>query len=178
MSCERCRLRLAMAIWWYDLPTARSSTPPSRAMVVAVLGTALFLPAMGVSAFAAPAEGQAYLAGIEGFSELPSSFADGVFAAASLVTIVLLFVGNVLLGVAVWRSGTLPKMSGALWAGAAVLMYPLGIVYAAMIGVQSTPPTVLVGAALLVIGGGWMAFRAMRRPSEAAVSTQARPSAR
>ena len=37
MSCERCRLRLAIAIWWYDLPTARSSTPPSRVMVVAVL---------------------------------------------------------------------------------------------------------------------------------------------
>ena len=37
MSWERCRLRLAMAIWWYDLPTARSSTPPSSVMVVAVL---------------------------------------------------------------------------------------------------------------------------------------------
>src|SRR5918999_6571942 len=35
------------------------------AMVVTVLGSALFLPAMGVSAFAAPEEGQAYLAGIE-----------------------------------------------------------------------------------------------------------------
>jgi hypothetical protein len=37
MSCERCRLRLAMAIWWYDLPTARSSTPPSSVSVVAAL---------------------------------------------------------------------------------------------------------------------------------------------
>ena len=41
------------------------------AMVITVLGSALFLPAVGVSAFAAPEEGQAYLAGIEEFSELP-----------------------------------------------------------------------------------------------------------
>jgi hypothetical protein len=146
------------------------------AMVITVLGTALFLPAMGVSTFAAPAEGQAYLAGIEEFSRLPSSFADTVFAANSLLVILLLFVGNVLLGIAVWRSGTLPKVAGAIWATAAVLMYPLGIVYAAVIlGVQSTPPTVLVGAFLLVVGGGWIALRAMRRPSAAAVGVGAQP---
>jgi hypothetical protein len=56
-------------------------------------------------------------------------------------------------------------------------MYPLGLVYAATIGPQSTPPTVLVGAALLVMGGGWMAFSVLRRPSSAqAVSVQAQPS--
>jgi hypothetical protein len=146
------------------------------AMVITVLGTALFLPAMGVSTFAAPVEGQAYLAGIEEFSRLPSSFADTVFAATSLLVILLLFVGNVLLGIAVWRSGTLPKVAGAIWATAAVLMYPLGIVYAAVIlGVQSTPPTVLVGAFLLVVGGGWIALGAMRRPSAAAVGVGAQP---
>ena len=42
--------------------------------------------------------------------------ADIAFAATSLLVVVLLFVGNVLLGVAVWRSGTLPKWAGALWA--------------------------------------------------------------
>ena len=46
-----------------------------------------------------------------------------------------------------------------------VLMYPLGLVYAMTIGPQSTPPTVLVGALLLVIGGGWMAWSVMREPS-------------
>ena len=145
-------------------------------MVVTVLGTALFLPAMGVSTFAAPMEGQAYLAGIEEFSRLPSSFADTVFAATSLLVILLLFVGNVLLGIAVWRSGTLPRVAGAIWVTAAVLMYPLGIVYAAVIlGVQSTPPTVLVGAFLLVVGGGWMALRGLLRPSTSTVGMGAQP---
>jgi hypothetical protein len=44
-------------------------------------------------------------------------------------------------------------------------MYPLGLVYAATIGPASTPPTVLVGALLVVVGGGWIAGRAMRQPS-------------
>jgi hypothetical protein len=105
------------------------------------------LVAMGVSTFSAPREGQAYLAGIEEFDKLPTIFADSVFMATALLVIVVLFVGNVLLGVAVWRSGTLPRLAGALWVAGAVFMYPLGIVYAAVIlGVQSTPPTVLVGA--------------------------------
>jgi hypothetical protein len=159
------------------LAAGRSGRLGLVAMVVTVLGTALFLPAMGVSTFAAPAEGQAYLAGIEEFSKLPPSFADTVFALTSLLVILLLFVGNVLMGVAVWRSGTLPKLAGALWAAGAVFMYPLGIVYAAVIlGVQSTPPTVLVGAALLVLGGVWMAYKVLRRPSAEKVGVRAQPS--
>jgi len=147
-------------------------------MVITILGSALFLPAMGVSTFAAPEEGQAYLAGIEGIPEMPTSFVDTAFAATSLLFVLLLFVGNVLLGVAVWRSGTLPRWAGAFWAAAAVLMYPLGIVYAATIGPQSTPPTVLVGALLIVIGGAWMALSVLRRPSDRAVGVAAQPRVR
>jgi len=147
------------------------------AMVVTVFGTALFLPGMGVSTFSAPREGLAYLSGIEELDELPTIFADTVFMATALLVIVLQFVGNVLLGVAVWRSGTLPRLAGALWAAGAVFMYPLGIVYAVVIlGVQSTPRTVLGGAALLVVSGAWMAYSAMRRPSTKAVGVQAQPS--
>ena len=145
------------------------------AMVLTVLGTALFLPGMGVSTFASPAEGQAYLAGIEEFRKLPSSFADTMFAATSLLVVLLLFVGNVLLGVAVWRSGTLPRWAGALWAAAPVLMYPLGLVYAVTLGSNSTPPTVLVGALLIVVSGGWMALSVLRGPSTASVGVGARP---
>ncbi len=46
-----------------------------------------------------------------------------------------------------------------------VLMYPLGLVYAITIGPQSTPRTVLVGALLIVIGGAWMAWSVLRKPS-------------
>jgi drug/metabolite transporter (DMT)-like permease len=96
---------------------------------------------------------------------LPDIFADTMLALTSLLIVLLIFAGNVLLGVAVWRSGTLPRWAGALWAAAAVLMYPMGLVYEGTIGPASTPPTVVVGAALMVAGGGWMALSAMRRPS-------------
>ena len=143
------------------------------AMVITVLGSALFLPGMGVSAFAAPEEGHAYLAGIEGLDKLPPIFADTAFAVTNLLMVLLIFVGNILLGVAVWRSGVLPRWAGTLWAGGAVLMYPLGIVYAATIGPASTPPTVLVGSSLIVISGAWMAFSVLSRPSVEAVGAVA-----
>ena len=138
------------------------------AMVLTVFSTGLFLPQQGVSTFSAPKEGQAYLAGIEEFDKLPTIFADTVSGITSLAFIVLGVVGNVLLGVAVWRSGTLPKWAGALWVAGTVLMYLLGIVYAAIIlGVRSTPPTVPVGALLLVLSGAWMAWSVLRRSSSA-----------
>jgi hypothetical protein len=157
------------------LTTSRAGSLGLVAMVITVFGSALFLPGMGVSAFSAPEEGQAYLAGIEGLAELPTSSADIAFAATSLLVVVLLLVGNVLLGVAVWRSGTLPKWAGALWAAAPVFMYPLGLVYAATLGPASTPPTVLVGALLVVVGGGWIAWRAMRQPSTREVGVAPQP---
>ena len=146
------------------------------AMVVAILGSTLFLPAMGVSAFAAPKQGQAYLAGIEEFAKLPDIFSDTMLALTSLIMVVPVFAGNVLLGVAVWRLETLPRWAGALWAGAAVLIYRTGLVYETTIGPQSTLPTVVAGAALIVVGGGWIALSVMRRPFGRAAEAATQPS--
>ena len=145
------------------------------AMVIAVFGHALFLPIGGVSTFAVPEEGQAVLAGLEEFEALPTILANTLQTATFGVSILLGFVGNVLLGVAVWRSGILPKWAGALWAFAPVLMYVLGMVYAMTIGANATPPTVPVGAVLLAISGAWMAWSVLREPSAEAVSVQAQP---
>jgi hypothetical protein len=139
------------------------------AMVITVLGYSLFLTWGGVSTFAAPQEGQAYLAGIEEYSKLPTILANTLQTATVVVSILLGFVGNVLLGMAVWRSGILPKWAGALWAFAPVLMYIFGLVYAITIGAQATPPTVPAGAVLLVISGAWIAWSVLSRPSAEAV---------
>jgi hypothetical protein len=144
------------------------------AMVVTVTANALFLPLLGASTFAAPEEGQAYLAGIEEFAQLDPGFALYVQGATFVLVIVLLFVGNVLLGVAVWRSETLPRGAGVLWLASAVLMYPLGQVIAMTI-TGSTPRTVLVGALLIVISGGWIAWSVMRQPSSQVVGVEAQP---
>ena len=157
------------------LATSRAGRLGLVAMVITVLGIGLFLPQQGISTFDAPKAGQAYLvAGIESFANLPAIFADTVRALTGLLFIVLAVVGNILLGLAIWRSGRLPKWTGALWAAAQVLMY-LSLVYAMTIGPASTPPTVPLGAALLVISGGWMAWSVLRRPSLGAVGAQAQP---
>ena len=137
------------------------------AMVIAVFGHALWLTIGGVSTFASPSEGQAYLAGAEELKNLPTSLAVTVQTATIWVSIVLGFVGNVLLGVAVWRSETLPKWAGALWAFAPVLMYIFGLVYALTIGANATPPTVPAGAVVLAISGAWMALSVLSQPSGA-----------
>jgi hypothetical protein len=137
------------------------------AMIITVLSYSLFLTWGGVSTFAAPQEGQAYLAGVEEYHELPIILANTLQVATVVASVLLGFVGNVLLGVAVWRSGILPKWSGALWAFAPVLMYIFGIAYALTLGAQATPPTVPAGAVVVVIGGAWIAWSALSRSSGA-----------
>ena len=134
-------------------------------MLIAVFGHTLWLTIGGVSTFASPSEGQAYLAGAEELENLPSRLAVTMQTATIGVSIVLGFVGNVLLGIAIWRSGILPKWAGALWAFAPVLMYIFGLVYALTIGANATPPTVPAGAVVLAISGGWMAWSVLSRPS-------------
>ena len=145
------------------------------AMVIAVFGQALFLTIGGVSTFSAPEEGQAILAGMEEIDKLPTTLASTAQTATLGVSVLLGFVGNVLLGVAVWRSGILPKWAGALLVFAPVLMYIFGLVYALTIGANATPPTVPAGAVLLVISGAWMALSVLRNPSAGAVGVRAQP---
>ena len=136
------------------------------AMVITVFGQTFFLMVIGISAVAAPLEGQAYRAGIEGLPDLPSTTASAAQALIGLLVITLSFLGNSLLGVAIWRSGTLPRWTAAVWAVAAVLMYPLGLVVAAAV-TGSTPRTVLVGALLITASGGWIAWCVQRGSSPA-----------
>jgi hypothetical protein len=161
------------------LATSRAPRLGLVAMFLTVLGSALFLPLQGIATFAAPEEGQAVLAGLEEYEALPPIFANTVQALTGLVVILLGFVGNVLVGVAVWRSGTLPKWSGALWASAHVLMY-LSLMYGQTIGPASTPFTVPLGAAVVAVSGAWMALSVLSRPSSArtAVGAAAQPRVR
>jgi hypothetical protein len=91
------------------------------------------------------------------------------------VGVLLMLLGNVLLGAAVWRSGMLPRWAGALWVAGSALPL-LGQVYIILpVGADSTPPTVPMGALLLVMGGAWMAWSVLRRPSAGRVGVQAQP---
>jgi hypothetical protein len=115
------------------------------------------------------------VAGDEEFAQIAATgFAVTAQTLTILLFTVLLLVGNGLLGVAIWRSGTLPRWAGVLWAAGAVFMLLLGQVVAIFF-TGSTPVTVLVGAVLLVISGGWMAWSVLRKPSrELGAHTQPR----
>ena len=157
------------------LATSRAGRMGLVAMAITVFGSLLFLMIGGVSTFSSPEQGQMHLQGIEGYRDMPPILAQTVFMATFGVGMLLMLVGNVLLGIAVWRSGILPRWAGALWVAGSALPL-LGMVYALLpIGADSTPPTVLVGMALLVISGAWMAWSVLRGPSAETVSVQAQP---
>ena len=131
------------------------------AMVVTVVGQAVGLVIGGISTFATPAIGQAFLSGFKDVMQIQFSPVMSVIFA---LAILLMIVGNVLLGVAVWRSGTLPKWAGAIWLASVLMFYILGAVLG-ILTTGSSLPTQPVGALLIVISGTWMAWSVMRQPS-------------
>jgi len=160
------------------LATSRAGRMGLAAMVITAVGQALGLTVGGVSTFAAPEEGQAHLAGIAEYAKLNEQhpmLADTALMATFAAAILLMFVGSLLLGVAVWRSGILPKWAGALWAASALVFYVLG----AVLGMATTGGALVtqpVASVLTVVSGGWMAVSVLRRPSAGTVGVGARPS--
>ena len=161
------------------LATSRAGRLGLVAMVMTVVGQALGLTVGGASTFAAPEEGQAHLAGIEEYARLNAQqpmLSDTALMATFGVAILLMFAGSALLGVAVWRSGVLPKWAGALWTTSALLFYGLG----AALGMLTTGGSLVtqpMAASLMVISGVWVALSVLRRPSsvDAVVGAQAQP---
>jgi hypothetical protein len=157
------------------LATSRAGRMGLVAMGITVFGSALFLTVGGVSTFAVPEQGQMHLQGIEGARDMPPLLAQTVMMATFGVSFLLMLVGNALLGVAVWRSGILPKWAGAIWVAGSSLPV-LGMFYALLPMVaDSTPLAVPAGAVLLVISGAWMAWSVLRGPTAQAVGVGAQP---
>jgi hypothetical protein len=93
-------------------------------------------------------------------------FSSAAFLILSAPGMLLYLVGNILLGVAVWRSKTLPKWAGALYA-------PTGLV---MIAGQFVPVFQSVAMVIFIVASGWMALSVLRRPSAEVVGMAAQPS--
>jgi hypothetical protein len=142
-------------------------------MVLAVAGNVLFTVPGTISTFATPAIGSSYLAGNREVMRVEFS---PVLTPIVALALLLAVIGNMLLAVAIWRSGTLPKWSGVLWAAGSFIFYLLG----AALGMATTGaslPTQPVGAALLAIAGAWISWAALRRrQADAATEETAVPS--
>jgi hypothetical protein len=140
------------------LVTSRAPRLALSGMVLAVAGHILFTVPGAISTFATPAIGTAYLAGNPDVMALEFSPVMTVILALGLL---LAVTGNTILGVAIWRSGTLPRWAGVIWVVATFIFYVLG----AALGMATTGaslPTQPVGAALMAISGAWIAWAATR----------------
>ncbi len=131
------------------------------AMVIIIAANALALmSAGGWSTFAAPAIGRAYLAGIEDAMRIDV----GVdYIVIFMLVIALSFIGNVLLGIAIWRSRIIPKWAGAIWIVWAVMFYVAGVL-SGFLFTNSSLPTQPIGSLLMAISGGWIVWSVFRQP--------------
>jgi hypothetical protein len=101
-------------------------------------------------------------------STRPGVVALPVYGLAVLVGVtggLLYSAGAVLLGVALWRAGTLPRWAGPLYAVAVPLISIVGLA----VGVAQP-----VGAVLLIVSGAWVASTVWARPVRPRAPSQAR----
>ncbi len=134
------------------------------AMVIIIAANALALmSAGGWSTFAAPAIGRAYLAGIEDAMRIDVGID---YIVIFMLVIALSFIGNVLMGIAIWRSRIIPKWAGAIWIAWAVMFYVAGVL-SGFLFTNSSLPTQPIGSLLMAISGGWIVWSALRRPPPA-----------
>jgi drug/metabolite transporter (DMT)-like permease len=126
------------------------------AMVLSVAGNCLILTIFGFSTHVSPVIGRLYLEGQPGAMEVNEAiFGTSSFAIVAVLGLLLYLSGAILLGVAIWRSGVLPKWAGALYA-------PTGLLIASGVAIGWAQT---VGSALLIVAGGWIAWSLMRQPS-------------
>jgi hypothetical protein len=127
------------------------------AMILSIAGIALILSALGVTTYALPVLGRAYLHG-QGDA---IAIADDIFNAPASEIFVPIFVlystGFILFGVAIWRSGVLRK-------GSAIAIGIHAPLFASFIRPQPTIGTV-IGALLFILGSGLIASRVYRQRS-------------
>ena len=111
-----------------------------------------------LSAFATPAIGAAY---VDGNRDVMALEFSPVMTAILVLGLLLAVIGNTILGVAIWRSGTLPRWAGVIWIVGTLIFYVLGAAFG-MATTGASLPTQPVGAALLAISGAWIAWTALR----------------
>jgi hypothetical protein len=154
-----------IALGAYLAKVGRSGRLGLVAMVIIIVANTLALmSAGGWSTFAAPAIGRAYLSGIEEAMRIDVGID---YIVIFMLVIALSFIGNVLLGIAIWRSRTLPKWAGAIWIAWAVMFYVAGVL-SGFLFTGSSLPTQPIGSLLMAISGGWIVWSVFRQPPHAA----------
>jgi hypothetical protein len=136
-----------------------------RGLVLSVAGMAFIMTLFGAATFAQPAIGGAYLAGQQAAVAINSDLYGAPAVVVGLTGGLLYSAGAALLGVALWRIGTLPRWTGPLYALAVPLISIIGLA----VGVAQP-----IGAVLIIISGAWIASTVWARPVRVRAGSQAR----
>jgi len=153
-----CLLLGLFALYGY-LARTRASSWAGVGLIVSVVGIVLALPIFGVVGLANQVLADVYLGGHKDVSAAMVLMAGGTFSDRinnyfGVIIYVSLF-GAIANAVAVWRSGSLPKVAGILVAAGFVLSMSI------------SPFIAWAGAVCLLIGGVWMARSVSHAPSAA-----------
>jgi hypothetical protein len=155
------------------LTGTRAAHVAATGMVASVLGQLLLTVPGALSTFATPGIGSAYLAGN---AEVMALEFPAILGPTLALAILLCVAGNVLLGIAVWRSSAFPRWTGAGWAVGSLTFFLLG----AALGMATVGASLLtqpIGAVLMTISSAAMAWSAARRsPSRMGAGPSARAS--
>lgn len=141
---------LALCTFLWD---ARVERPACQGLIVSWVGIGLILPTVfGTEPFALRAIGQAAIRQKNmDLLVLAMSIRMGPQARFLFPGLLVLAIGAVLIAVAVWRSGVLPRWSGVLFALGLALFFPL------------FPRTIrIVDGMLIGVGGVWIAMSMLR----------------
>jgi hypothetical protein len=156
-----------IALYAY-LANSRVSVLALGALVLSIFGIALQLIGLGVFAFAIPALSHSFLDSSSESIRILDYIFEGPFRIIVTLALLLYVAGFILWGVAIWRSGALPRWAGVLVAVHAPLLVfgPLSVVGP------------VIGALLALVGGGWIAMSILRRSPPARMQAEAEPRVR
>ena len=135
--------------------------PAFAGLLLILTGTTFFLPFIGIYAFTGPVLGRRYLGGDKTAVTIISE-STSITNPTALVfggtAVFLLVLGAILLGAAIWRSRTLPKLPGPLLA--------FGITLSADPLFYYQPIVWVAGGALVLLSGIWIASRVSRTTTD------------
>ena len=131
------------------------------AMVLSIFGIALQLIGLGVFAFAIPALSRSFLEGHSESINILDYIFEEPFRIIVSLALLLYLAGFILWGVAIWRSGVLPR-----WAGVLIAFHAPLLIFG---------PVSVAGP---VVGGGWIALSVLHSSPPAQVQAGAEPRVR
>jgi len=124
-----------LALYAYLASDARQERLSLIGLIASIWGTALALPALGIASYVGSLDGQLSLADQTSIGQIVAAALLGPGFPMGIAAAVLYTIGPFLLGVAMWRKGTLPKIATVMFmAHGALLSFGFSMFSALVLG--------------------------------------------